>query len=176
VDLLRYADASAALLNADLTHVDGLVAHLAGRPELRPRATDRDCMLLRKVQREVRPLFDAAAAGRQDAVVAGLNALLAQHPVTPQLTVSGSGSWAVVGIALGTDSQTVAQRLTAEVLLGLLEVVDRLGADRLGSCAAAPCARVFVDTSPNHSRRYCSERCATRANVAAYRARRRAGG
>jgi len=175
VDLLRYADAPAGLLNADLTHVDGLVAHLAARPDLQRRATDRDCMLLRKVQREVRPLFDAAAAGRQDAVVTGLNALLVRYPVTPQLALTGSGSWTAVGVALGADSQTVAEGLTAEVLLGLLGVVARLGSDRLGSCAAARCTRVFVDTSPNHSRRYCSERCATRANVAAYRARRRAG-
>jgi len=33
----------------------------------------------------------------------------------------------------------------------------------------------FVDTSPNQSRRYCSERCSSRANVAAYRARQKAG-
>jgi predicted RNA-binding Zn ribbon-like protein len=176
VDLLRYADASAALLNADLLHVDGLLAHLAGRPGLQRRATDRDCMLLRKLQRELRPVFDAAAAARVDAAVNGLNALLAQHPVSPQLTVTGSGSWAVVGVALGAGSQSVAELLTAEALLGLLEVVSRLGVDRLGVCAAARCARVFVDTSPNHTRRYCSERCATRANVAAYRARRRGGG
>ena len=175
MDLLRYADASAALLNADLAHVDGLAAHLAARPVLQRRATDRDCMVLRKLQRDLRPLFDAAAAGREGAVVAGLNALLAQHPVTPQLTVAGSGSSARVGVALGTDGQHVADVLTAEVLLGLLEVVARLGADRLGTCAAERCPRVFVDASPNHSRRYCSERCSSRANVAAYRARRRAG-
>ncbi|NEE27579.1 CGNR zinc finger domain-containing protein, partial [Streptomyces sp. SID7982] len=30
-----------------------------------------------------------------------------------------------------------------------------------------------LDTSTNRSRRYCSDRCATRANVAAYRARKR---
>ena len=36
------------------------------------------------------------------------------------------------------------------------------------------CEHVYVDTSPNRSRRYCSERCSSRANVAAYRARRRA--
>ena len=46
--------------------------------------------------------------------------------------------------------------------------------------ASAPrrtCTNVYVDTSPNHSRRYCSDRCSSRANVAAYRAssgRRRA--
>ena len=39
---------------------------------------------------------------------------------------------------------------------------------------AEDCQDVFVDTSPNRSRRYCSDRCSSRANVAAYRARRRA--
>jgi predicted RNA-binding Zn ribbon-like protein len=41
-------------------------------------------------------------------------------------------------------------------------------------CHAASCTNVFVDTSPNQSRRYCSDRCSSRENVAAYRARQRA--
>lgn len=38
---------------------------------------------------------------------------------------------------------------------------------------APPCRNAYLDTSTNRSRRYCSDRCATRANVAAYRARKR---
>jgi predicted RNA-binding Zn ribbon-like protein len=53
-------------------------------------------------------------------------------------------------------------------------VVCELGAGRLGVCDASACEQVFVDTSPNSSRRYCSDRCSSRANVAAYRARRKA--
>ena len=45
--------------------------------------------------------------------------------------------------------------------------------DRLGLCEAPPCRNAYLDTSTNRSRRYCSDRCATRANVAAYRARKR---
>ena len=45
---------------------------------------------------------------------------------------------------------------------------------RLGVCHASSCDNVFVDTSPNQSRRYCSDRCSSRANVAAYRARQKA--
>jgi len=52
-------------------------------------------------------------------------------------------------------------------------IVD-VGANRLGVCSAERCDNVYVDTSPNASKRYCSERCASRANVAAYRARRKA--
>jgi predicted RNA-binding Zn ribbon-like protein len=58
--------------------------------------------------------------------------------------------------------------------MGLSTLVCDLGATRLGVCDASPCADVFVDVSPNRSRRYCSDRCSSRANVAAYRARRRA--
>jgi predicted RNA-binding Zn ribbon-like protein len=32
---------------------------------------------------------------------------------------------------------------------------------------------VFIDTSTSNTRRYCSERCMNRANVSAYRARKR---
>lgn len=58
--------------------------------------------------------------------------------------------------------------------MGMAIVVCDLGPDRFGSCQAAKCANVFVDTSPNRSRRYCSDRCSSRANVAAFRARRKA--
>jgi predicted RNA-binding Zn ribbon-like protein len=57
--------------------------------------------------------------------------------------------------------------------MGLAVLVTTLGVDRLGICQATPCRRAYLDTSSNRSRRYCSERCASRANVAAYRARKR---
>jgi len=47
------------------------------------------------------------------------------------------------------------------------------GWTRLGLCAAEDCQDVFVDTSRNSSRRFCSETCASRAGVAAYRSRQR---
>ena len=61
-----------------------------------------------------------------------------------------------------------------QALLGLATLVCDLGPTRLGVCAAERCTNVYVDTSPNQSRRYCSERCSSRANVAAYRARQKA--
>ena len=58
--------------------------------------------------------------------------------------------------------------------MGLATLVCDFGGTRLGVCAASSCEDVFVDTSPNQSRRYCSDRCSSRANVAAYRARQKA--
>jgi hypothetical protein len=171
VDFLRYAEASAALLNADMSGVDGLRAHLAGREWLQDRATDRDCMLLRKFQRELRPVFEAGDTDDVATVVGGLNELMARHPITPRISDHDHHD---LHLHVATSSASVAELLVGESLLGLATLVCDLGADRLGVCAAVRCTHVFVDTSPNRSRRYCSDRCSSRANVAAYRARQRA--
>ncbi|MBB3042082.1 CGNR zinc finger domain-containing protein [Nocardioides soli] len=170
MDFIRYAEAAASLLNADLSEVGGLTACLHDRPRLQERATDRDCMLLRRLQRELRPVFDAGTAGDVAGVTDGLNALLARHPITPQLS-DHDGQGLHLHVATGVG---VAEQLVGESILGLAMLVCDLGADRLGVCSSAPCTNVFVDASPNRSRRYCSDRCSSRANVAAYRARRRA--
>ncbi|MGY2701731.1 MULTISPECIES: CGNR zinc finger domain-containing protein [unclassified Nocardioides] len=172
MDFLKYAEASAALLNADLSQVDGLTAYLEGRDRLRERATDRDCMLLRKFQRELRPVFEAGQADRVSEVVGGLNELMSRHPITPRISDHEHGD---LHLHVATDNATVADLVVGESLLGLATLVCDLGPDRLGVCSAAPCTHVFVDTSPNRSRRYCSERCSSRANVAAFRARQKAG-
>jgi len=43
----------------------------------------------------------------------------------------------------------------------------------LGRCAADGCENFFVDQSKNRTRRFCSNTCASRTTVAAYRARNR---
>jgi predicted RNA-binding Zn ribbon-like protein len=42
--------------------------------------------------------------------------------------------------------------------------------DRLGVCAAPRCDRVYVDTSRNATRRFCSTACQNRVKAAAFRA------
>jgi len=170
VDFTRYAERSAGLLNADLSDVDALRALLADRDWLLEHCTDRDCMLLRRFQRDLRPLFEASDRGETAAVVDGLNELMVRHPITPRI----SGHDGDLHIHAASKSQSVAELLTGEALLGLANLVCDLGPTRLGVCAEARCDDVFVDTSPNASRRYCSDRCSSRANVAAYRARQRA--
>ena len=64
--------------------------------------------------------------------------------------------------------------MAAAAALGLAALVAEDGLDRLGVCAHDRCWDVFVDTSTNSCRRYCSDTCSNRANVAAYRARRKA--
>ncbi len=171
MDLVRYAEASARLLNADLDDVDSLVALLAGREWLHPQVTPRDIRTLRRFARELRPAFEAAASGDADATVEMLNASMVRHPIRPRIADHEPGN---LHLHVASKSASVAELLIGESLLGLATVVCDLGPSRLGVCSATPCTRVYVDTSPNHSRRYCSDRCSSRANVAAYRARQRA--
>jgi hypothetical protein len=170
VDFIRYAEAAAGLLNTGIGDVDDLVAHLAGREWLQPQVTDRDCMLLRRFQRELRPVFEASEVGDVRGVVDGLNELMVRHPITPRIA---DHDGADLHLHVATKSASVAELLVGESLLGLANLVCDLGPTRLGVCSAARCTHVYVDTSPNQSRRYCSDRCSSRANVAAYRARQK---
>jgi predicted RNA-binding Zn ribbon-like protein len=171
VDFIRYAERSAGLLNTEISDVTALQAHLADREWLVAQCTDRDCMLLRKFQRELRPVFEASAADDTAGVVDGINELMVRHPITPRIASHDTHG---LHLHVATKSQSVAELLVGESLLGLATLVCDLGPTRLGVCAASPCTNVYVDTSPNQSRRYCSDRCSSRANVAAYRARQKA--
>jgi hypothetical protein len=102
--------------------------------------------------------------------VTRLNELLERHPVTPMISDHDP---ARLHMHVANRAASVAELLVGESLMGLANLVCDLGPERFGVCEAERCDRVFVDTSPNRSRRYCSERCSSRANVAAYRARQR---
>jgi predicted RNA-binding Zn ribbon-like protein len=100
-----------------------------------------------------------------------LNALLERHPITPRIA---DHNLERLHIHVANKAASVADLIIGESLLGLANLVCDLGPTRLGVCADVRCDNVYVDTSPNSSRRYCSERCSSRANVAAYRARQKA--
>ena len=171
MDFVRYAEASAHLVNAPLPDAAAVRALLTSRDWLHDQCSDRDALVLRRFQRELRPVFEASGHGDTRAVIAGLNALMVEHPMTPQISDHDPDN---LHLHVATRSASVAELLVSESLLGLSTLVCDLGATRLGVCAASPCTNVYVDTSPNQSRRYCSDRCSSRANVAAYRARQRA--
>ena len=171
MDFIRYAESAAALLNADLPDVDALLAHLSQRAWLHPTVVERDVTSLRNFQAALRPVFEASDRGDVSAVVTTLNDLLVEHPVTPMISDHDPSD---LHMHVANRAASVSELLVSESLMGLANLVCDLGATRLGLCQAARCTHVFVDTSPNQSRRYCSERCSSRANVAAYRARQKA--
>ncbi|GLW06290.1 hypothetical protein Misp01_14200 [Microtetraspora sp. NBRC 13810] len=173
MDLISYAELAVLLINGPdrLESPDGVAALLsaAGRPAEPCRATRADLEALRELRGELAEVFESAAAGDERAAVERLNALLVRHPVRPQISGHDGNPW---HLHL-TEAGRLADQYAVGAVMGLATLVTELGVHRLGLCQAAPCRRAYLDTSSNRSRRYCSDRCASRANVAAYRARRR---
>jgi hypothetical protein len=170
VDFVRYADLAAGLVNAPLESTDDLTAYLANRAWLLPRVEDRDAAPLKRLRRDLRAVFTASAEGDEGRVVELVNGLLARHPVSPYIAGHDSQTW---HLHVAERGSSVAGFITAECAMGIAMLVVDYGATRLGVCSSDKCDNVFIDTSPNSSRRYCSDRCSSRANVAAYRARRK---
>lgn len=187
MDLSAYAQLAVRLANADvdgkertcgagdydtISSIDGLRGLLTGIqfPNTRASRTDLDAM--RALRTEFREIFAACAAGNGTEAVDRLNALLIQHPVHPQISGHDGQPW---HLHL-TQGGTVADRYAAGAAMGLATQLTRLGPDRLGLCQGLSCERVFIDTSANRSRRYCSDRCGARTNVTTLRTRRRTGG
>jgi predicted RNA-binding Zn ribbon-like protein len=184
VQLDNYADLAVRLVNTEepvrgtdtLTSVEAVRELLGADRRAARRAADSDVSRLRAVRGRLRAVFEAAARADEERAVDLLNALMLEYPASPQ--VSGHGDLDEQGrprwhmhLADHAGSATAAYAATA--CMGLAVRLTELGVDRLGICQATPCRNAYLDTSSNRSRRYCSDRCATRANVAAYRARRR---
>ena len=168
MDSGHYAEWAAELVNADLTSTESLAAALTDRDWLTSRITPADLRALRRSQAELRSVVDDSQAGDETAVVDKLNAMLEQHPVRPRISGHDAQTW---HLHINDSADSVAAILIGEALFGMALVVTEVGADRFGWCAAAGCASAFYDGTANHSKRFCSARCATRTNVAAYRQR-----
>lgn len=175
MDLASYADLVVELVNTqdpaqDALHdLDTLQELLQIRPHLSGRVTRRDLDAMRELRTELRAIFTSAAAGDGEAAIGRLNSLLIQHPIHPQVSGHDGQRW---HLHL-TKSGSVPDRYAAGASMGLAVFISDHGVERLGICNAPTCCNVYFDTTTNRSRRYCSERCASRANVAAFRARRR---
>ena len=122
---------------------------------------------LRDVRSRLREVF---LASEEDTAAEALNAYLQDLEVQPYLT-DHDGRWHLHYVPAGAP---LARQLGAAMAMGLATLIAEHGFSRLGVCNAPDCKDVFVDTSRNRSRRYCSDVCSTRTNVAAHRARRRA--
>jgi predicted RNA-binding Zn ribbon-like protein len=111
-----------------------------------------------------------AVAGSQEEVIERLNSLLALASPQPYATDHDGD----LHLHYARPEAPALEQLATTVAMGLAQVVAQHGWQRLGVCSAEGCDDVYVDTSRNASRRYCSNTCASRSTVAAYRARRKA--
>jgi len=178
VDLPSYAELAVRLVNTAslgheggdlLTTLDGLRALVSDREHLGHGITRADLEALRQLRGDFRAFFVACSQGNGPDATAQLNDLLIQYPVHPQLSGHDGQAWHVHY----TESGSMSDKYAAGAAMGLAVRLADLGIERFGVCQAAPCQGVFIDTSANRTRRYCSERCTNRANVTAFRARKR---
>lgn len=106
----------------------------------------------------------------KDGAVEIVNRLLRETSALPQLV--RHDEWDYHLHATSPD-QPLADRMAVEAAMAVVDVIRTDELDRLRVCAAGDCENVLVDLSKNRSRRFCDKGCGNRANVAAYRARRR---
>ncbi|MCA6093758.1 CGNR zinc finger domain-containing protein [Streptomyces sp. SCA3-4] len=184
MELASYSDFAVRLVNTEqpargidtLTSLDAVRELFGPASQSARRLTDGDLTRLRSVRGRLRAVFEAAAEGDETRAVDLLNALLMEFPVSPQISgheyrdEDGRPKW---HMHIADHAANAGATYTATASMGLAVHLTEYGVDRLGICQATPCRNAYLDTSTNRSRRYCSDRCATRANVAAYRARKR---
>jgi predicted RNA-binding Zn ribbon-like protein len=120
------------------------------------------------VAAELRPVFEAVAVGDVDAAARTVNALLAQTGAHPFLDRHDGEPW---HLHFHGADESLATGWAAGCATGLAVVLGSAEASRLGVCTAPRCDRVYVDTSRNGTRRFCSTACQNRVKAAVFRER-----
>jgi predicted RNA-binding Zn ribbon-like protein len=137
--------------------------------QARPDVTLDEAVELREAALALREVFDAVAAERLDDAAAVVNALLLSTCARPWLDRHDGEPW---HLHFHGAEDTLASGWAAGCATGLAVVLGSALVGRLGVCTADRCDRVYVDTSKNGTRRFCSTACQNRVKAAAFRARR----
>ncbi|KRF36480.1 CGNR zinc finger domain-containing protein [Nocardioides sp. Soil805] len=176
-------DTGAALVNATTPGHDGTepvgaptgralqdaVREAISRDDYEATVSPATARALAQVGTDVRAVYAATDAGDLDRAAGLVNELLERTGARPRLTHTETG-W---DLHFHGPDQTVARGWAAGLAAGLALALGSDRGGRLGVCAADPCDRVFVDTSRNGGRRFCSTRCQNRVKAAAHRHRER---
>jgi predicted RNA-binding Zn ribbon-like protein len=143
----------------------------AGRSQVRQLSPD-EAAGFRPVAATIRAVFDAAAAGHADGAARLVNDMLASTGARPRLERHDGQPW---HLHFHGAEDSLVNGWAAGCATGLAVVLGGESRGRLGVCGAARCDRVFVDTSRNATRRFCSTACQNRVKAASFRAAHRTG-
>ena len=150
----------------DIADAEGLERFLAEH-EMGGRVDKGELARVRELRTDLRRVFEA----RSDKEAAEiLNRLLAEARTTPRISAHDDFP---AHMHFEPAGATIAEELAATTAMALAVVLCDFGRERLGICASDSCRYAFIDVSKNRRKQYCGDKCATRENVAAYRARRR---
>jgi predicted RNA-binding Zn ribbon-like protein len=120
------------------------------------------------VAAELRDVFEAVDSGAVDEAARLVNAMLIRTGARPELERHDGEPW---HLHFHSADNTLVNGWAAGCATGLAVVLGGEMHDRLGVCFAPHCDRVYVDTSRNGTRRFCSTSCQNRVKTAAFRAR-----
>ncbi len=135
--------------------------------EIRRTADEREAV--RSLRARLRTIWTITD---RDAAAELVNTILDECDAHPYLAKHDEWDW---HLHVTRPDAPLADRIAAEAAMALLDLIRADELQRLRICAADDCQDVLVDLSRNRSKRYCDTgNCGNRANVAAYRARRRA--
>jgi predicted RNA-binding Zn ribbon-like protein len=140
----------------------------AGRRDTREVSPD-EAAGFPAVAESIRAVFGAVVAGRTDAAARLVNEMLARTGARPRLDRHDGEPW---HLHFHGAEDTLVTSWAAACATGLAVVLGSDQQGRLGVCAAPRCDRVYVDTSRNATRRFCSASCQNRVKAAAFRAAR----
>lgn len=129
------------------------------------RVTDSDTAELVRWAGHLRSVFRETDLPRR---VRMLNELLAVTVAQPYISQHDGRP---PHLHFADETAPMVDRIKAYTAGGLAHALCEDPA-RIGHCGRASCDVVFVDTSRNGRRRFCSTQCATRVHVADHRARR----
>jgi len=121
------------------------------------------------VAADLRTVFAAVAAGDVDSAAHQVNTMLSDTGAHPVLQRHDGEPWHIHFHS--ADETSRAKGWAAGCATGLAIVLGTELHDRLGVCTAPHCDRVYVDTSRNGSRRFCSTACQNRVKAAVFRER-----
>ncbi|TQN30248.1 putative stress-induced transcription regulator [Haloactinospora alba] len=136
-------------------------------PRHTPQTTELET--LRTHAARLYTVFSAVEAADMDEACATVNQVMADTGARPTLVRYDDRPW---HLHFHAPDAGWATAWAAGMATSLSFVLGSPSAQRLGICSATQCDRVFVDTSRNGTRRFCSTTCQNRTKTAAFRARR----
>lgn len=162
VDLVNSLDVMDNLETLDVDGVAGLLekAEIENPPEVK----DADLTAVKSLRSQVRDVFES---GLPDVAAERVNRILQHAQPIPFVRVHENGPH----MHVAPRKRSPADWLGAVIGMELADLVCRYGTERFGVCSADDCRDVFIDTSRNHSRKHCSERCTNREGVRSFRKR-----
>jgi predicted RNA-binding Zn ribbon-like protein len=160
------AELAAALVNLGPKVTAGQVRDLLRAHDYRPlgAVSEAEVTGIRQWSARLAAVFGEPDADRR---VELANALLADAAAQPHISRHDGRA---PHLHFAREDAPLVDRLRAYTAAGVAHAVCQDG-HRLGRCGRADCGVVYVDTSRNGRRRFCSTRCANRVHVADHRSR-----